>query len=284
MSTSTADGITLTLPGGLLDGDRRHQGAEVRPLTGREEELLVGMGCHPSAAERVTAVLGRCLTRLGPADLGPSTVRRLTVGDREALLLGLRWATFGDRIDCVLTCPAEGCGGRIDLTLRPSELLVDPYDAFPAWYEESFGDVGVRFRLPTGDDQEQVAGLARADAAGAARRLLARCVDGAVDLSDEELADAIGCRMADLDPQAELGLQLSCPWCGVTVDTVLDMAAFLFAEVAGTASRLYQEVHLLAWTYHWGEAEILGLPAPRRRRYLDLIADSTDHATSRRSA
>lgn len=33
-----------------------------------------------------------------------------------------------------------------------------------------------------------------------------------------------------------------------------------------------EEVHLLALHYHWSEAAILGLAAPRRQRYLALLA------------
>jgi hypothetical protein len=33
-----------------------------------------------------------------------------------------------------------------------------------------------------------------------------------------------------------------------------------------------EEVHMLALHYHWAEAAILALPAPRRRRYLSLLA------------
>jgi hypothetical protein len=33
-----------------------------------------------------------------------------------------------------------------------------------------------------------------------------------------------------------------------------------------------EEVHVLALHYHWSEAEILGLPGPKRRRYLALLA------------
>ena len=35
---------------------------------------------------------------------------------------------------------------------------------------------------------------------------------------------------------------------------------------------LYEELHLLALHYHWGEAEILGLTSAKRRRYLGLLA------------
>ena len=36
--------------------------------------------------------------------------------------------------------------------------------------------------------------------------------------------------------------------------------------------RFYEEVHVLALHYHWSEAQILALPATKRRRYLALLA------------
>ena len=33
-----------------------------------------------------------------------------------------------------------------------------------------------------------------------------------------------------------------------------------------------EEIHVLALHYHWSEAEILGLPSPKRQRYLALLA------------
>jgi hypothetical protein len=286
MTSGRGERISLTLPGGLLDGGRRHQLAEVRALTGWEEELLAETDGTTSVAERVTAVLARCVTRIGSVSLDPFSFRQLTVGDREALLIALRWSTLGDRIDCVLRCPADGCGQQIDVPLRAGDLLIEPYDDFRPWYEEAVGDAVVRFRLPTGGDQEQVADLARVDPARAAHQLLSRCVeiDDRHDLRDEQLADAVSARMAELDPQAELRLRLRCAWCQAEISTVLDMAGFLFTEGARSATRLYQEVHVLAWTYHWGEAEILGLPTPRRRRYLDLIADMAESASHLRTA
>jgi hypothetical protein len=55
---------------------------------------------------------------------------------------------------------------------------------------------------------------------------------------------------------------------------LFDTATFFLAEVAATADRLLDEVHAIAWHYHWSESEILDLPRARRRRYLDLIASS----------
>ena len=35
---------------------------------------------------------------------------------------------------------------------------------------------------------------------------------------------------------------------------------------------LYEEVHHLAYHYHWAERDILDLPRAKRRRYLGLLA------------
>ena len=35
---------------------------------------------------------------------------------------------------------------------------------------------------------------------------------------------------------------------------------------------LYEEIHVLALHYHWSEADLLGLPRTKRRRYLGLVA------------
>lgn len=288
---SDADLVRVTLPGGVLDGDRRHQTALLRPLAGREQELLAALPAEVTAAERVTMLLARCLEQLGSKAPHADDVRSLTVGDREALLLHLRRASESDRIDCVVTCPHRECGEPVDVGLRVSDLLLSSYDDVVAWREESVrvGDHGVpvRFRLPTGADQEAVAALARDDAALAARRLLGRCVepvgdgrDPVVGLGEEGVA-ALAARMADLDPQAELRLRMECPACAAPITTLFDTATFLFAEMGAAGDRLYQEVHALAWYYHWSEADILDLTAGRRRRYLDLIAASRERATKR---
>jgi hypothetical protein len=174
----------------------------------------------------------------------------------------------------------------LDLTLAVGDLLVEPAADVAPWYEETFpaggGRVLVRFRVPTGADQEAIAGLAATDAVAAARELLARCVspdlDGgagrvAADLTDE-VVDAVAARMAELDPQGEIRLRFDCAACGRPVDVLFDTAAFFFAEIGATADRLYDEIHAIAWYYHWSEHAILDLPRNRRRRYLDLISAS----------
>jgi hypothetical protein len=78
-------------------------------------------------------------------------------------------------------------------------------------------------------------------------------------------------RIAELDPQANIALNLNCGACGHEWDSQFDPAAFLFREVESYVARLTNEVHLLARAYAWSEESILSMGATRRRRYLDLV-------------
>lgn len=277
----------VLLPGGCwLDGVR-HSEARLHPLDGRDEAFLVEDAAGLLPAEQVTALLTRCLSRLGPHDqVTAEQVRGLTVGDREALLLHLRRLTLGDAMQCVLSCPNPACGQKMDLELRASHLLLPPYPGAQPHYETTITENGsaydVRFRLPTGSDQEAAALRASVDPQTAAELILRRCVDSVTSKDEEEpfddwpavVSEQIPERMAELDPQAEIILNLTCPACGHTFSTTFDTATFFLQEMAGRVNHLFQEVHHLAYHYHWSESEIMGMTARKRGRYLELLAEA----------
>jgi hypothetical protein len=272
----------LTLPRGLV-GDTHRATAELRPVTGWEEERLASRSDAP-VAETVTELLARSIYSLGGLPATLDDVRALSIGDREALLLHLRRETLGPRIDCVATCPAADCRERLDLTLSVDELLVERgAESAASWYDETFSfpsSVRVVFRVPNGADQEAAAAAAGIDAAAGAALLLERCVkstsnaDGQPAEVGDELADAIAARMAELDPQAEITLLFDCAACGRSIVLLFDTGSFFLAEMEASAGQLPSEVHAIAWHYHWSEREILDLPRDKRRRYLELIAES----------
>jgi hypothetical protein len=268
----------VTLPSGLWAGDVRQREVALRAVTAEDEAFLLEQGERALPARLVTDLLARCLD-------GPDP-RALTVGDREALLLHLRRLTLGDDLACTLICPAPGCGQRMALELRANDLLLSPYaDARPS-YETSLSSEGVtyqvRFRLPTGEDQEAAAELARRDTARAAGLLLERCVqhvlaDGrerAPDGLSVAVVDAISAAIAERDPQAELELSVTCPECATTLTVLFDTTSFFLRELDHRAVRLLREVHTLALHYHWSERDILCLSPRRRAGYLALLAES----------
>src|SRR5688572_25966659 len=106
MAPQPATEWEVALPGGLIDaGGKRLAHAQLRPLTGAEEDWLAA---HPSVpvAVAVTSLLSACLVRVGEATVDREFVRRLLVGDRDYLMLQLRRITLGDQIRAVLHCPA----------------------------------------------------------------------------------------------------------------------------------------------------------------------------------
>jgi hypothetical protein len=239
-------------------------------MTGAVEEFLVGTATR-SPAERSSALLTRCLERVGSVEpVTVDTVRRLTAGDREFLLLHLRRLTFGDKLEPVIRCPRGGCGEKMDVPLTVSQLLVpDAAADVPEFVEHD----GVRFRLPCGADLEAVAPRAGRDPAGAAHELFLRCLsDGAAPTAAQ--MRRVGARMAELDPQAEIRLSLTCPACRHAFSSLLDAGAYLYEETIQRARNLYHEVHLLAFHYHWSESEILALTPAKRRRYIDLLFEA----------
>ena len=78
-------------------------------------------------------------------------------------------------------------------------------------------------------------------------------------------------QMADLDPYADVRLNLRCPGCAVAWDAPLDIGPFLWLELESWARRTLRQVHELAVAYGWSEADILDLGERRRQAYLDLV-------------
>ena len=76
--------------------------------------------------------------------------------------------------------------------------------------------------------------------------------------------------MAEADPQADVQLALVCPACGHTWQATFEIVSFLWAELSAWAERTLADVHALASTYGWREADILAMSARRRQRYLEL--------------
>jgi hypothetical protein len=174
----------------------------------------------------------------------------------------------------------------MDLDLKVSELLLPPYPPRDDEHHEMMvteGGVGytVRFRPPTGNDAEAVAPLARSDPHAAAEALLRCCVDRVTRSDGQPVAElppaviqALPARLAEVDPQAELMLNVTCPECRKDFSALFDAGVFFFQEIAAGLRRLYRDVHHLAFYYHWGEAEILRMTRGKRQRYLGLLAEA----------
>jgi predicted RNA-binding Zn-ribbon protein involved in translation (DUF1610 family) len=268
----------MKLPGGLvLDSRHRLESAELRPLTGRDEEWLAAHPTAPSAIA-VTRVLTSCLVRIGDRKPTEKLVRRLLVGDRDFLVLQLRRLTLGDEFQVVFPCPA--CGNKMDVSFGADTVPVTVRPQTKADYSIQLGLSGnsgpmVRFRLPCGADQEAVVDL---EPERAADMLLDRCVleNGGRSFSSAD-REAIADAMEEVAAQVDLELDLVCPDCGNQLLAPFDTTAFFLNEMRINTGQLLREIHSLALYYHWSQAEILGLRRDRRRTYLGMLSEALRH-------
>lgn len=268
----------VALPGGLRRSEAEVGAAAVRSLCGHDEEWLVTSGASLPGAARTTALLSRTVQRLDAEEASTDAIRALTVGDREALLWGVRRATTGDWVDLVVTC--EGCGQKLDAALDLDRWAAAVTDGpGPAARRTSVGGRELLLRPPTGADQEAVVAVPGGveERTLALLRLVVEAVGGEApdDAVLEALAPALGEVLATTDPAAETLIDVACPACDIVTPTVVDAGQVLVEEAVAGARWLVEEVHVLASHYHWSEDAILSLPTARRRRYLELVHEDT---------
>jgi hypothetical protein len=223
--------------------------------------------------------LDRALTLLAAAhpERSREELATLTVGQRDALLLELRERMFGSRMQARVVCPR--CGEAVELEVSTSQLRVGAPAAGAVPYELETDGIRLRFRLP--DSRDLAAAVRAPDGERAHLTLVERCViearaaNEAAPQPPAVLPPAVLGRlaqaMAELDPQAEVLLDLDCAACRHGWQAQLDIGTFLFSELTGECKRLLGEVHALALAYKWSEADILAMPPHRRSFYLAMV-------------
>jgi len=284
----------VTLPHGFTFEGEWYRDAQLRALNGDDEAAIREFSPGLFPVEHITMLLRRCLVRLGPkTEIDVNDVRALTVGDRDALLLHLRRLTYGDKIHSVLACPQTGCREKMDLELTIGDILIPPNQHAKAVYEAELNEKNiaykVKFRLPTGADQEAMVKMGTRDPDSASMRLLQLCIkeinkNGRKIKSKNNfpvaVAEALSQRMVELDPQAEILLKMPCPSCQQEFVANFDIGDFFFKELTAHSQQVFREVHLLAWHYHWDESDILNMTRSRRQIYLKLLADALNSGES----
>lgn len=289
---------TCLLPGGLLGDDGVvYREAVVVPLSGREEELLADRRGEAPAAQ-VTAVLARCVRRIGPVEVTADVARRLLVADRQFLLLKLREATFGDRVAGTLACPWPHCGARMDLDFSTRDIPIRHADEVAATYDVELAEEDapedadgrrhrvLTFRLPNGADQEVLGPLLAEHPARALTGLFERCLLGTdagwddvpalVTRLSSRARLAVEQAMEERAPRLEMEMNLACPECGRASTVPFDVQDFFFGELQTGRDLLYRQVHYLAYHYHWSEHEILDMARDKRLAYIEVLADEIE--------
>jgi hypothetical protein len=198
------------------------------------------------------------------------------IGRRDAALLKLREKLFGPRMTGRANCPA--CDQAIELNFSVTDIQLPPAEGMTPQFTTNFQELEITFRLPNSNDLSAM--VAGEELAVQTRRLARRCILSitrenqilAFDQLPDEAVHALSERMSELDPQGDVQLALNCPHCSYRWDAPLDIFSFVWTEVQAHVAQVLRDVHLLASSYGWGEAEILALTPARRQAYLELIA------------
>ena len=176
---------------------------------------------------------------------------------------------YGPRVLSSVRCAA--CGKQYDLDFQLSELEQQVQTRTNGGRIEHRPDgtfrldSGLRFRLPTGEDEYAVMGMTPEEAEQA---LLERCVlEGDPGQAQDELRQALD----ELAPLMDTELNVTCPECGRQDAVHFDIQHFLLASLTQERRQLVGEVHELSRTYGWGLAEILDLPRSSRRAYVAAV-------------
>jgi hypothetical protein len=167
---------TVTLAAGLIDPFENTVSttAEVRELNGADEEAIAKLS-DPGKA--LLAILERATVSIGDQPATKQLLGSLLAGDREALLLAIRKATFGSEVEVSTVCDKcpELQTFKIDLNKDVEvKKLDDPIRDRRFTVELKAGLAKVN--LPTGDVQTQIINATDKNSAELDTMLLAACV------------------------------------------------------------------------------------------------------------
>jgi hypothetical protein len=209
----------------------------------------------------------RAVTLLAAARGGPAAqAATVDVGSRDVLLAGLFRLVAGDQVPACADCP--GCGVVLEVPVDVAAVAALPVHEPGQRMTVLMDGAEVPFRLPTTADLIALRGCPPDQARKA---LLAACLGTGPEAAPEaETGTAVETAMEQTAPAGAIDLLVRCPACGLDSSLPLDMPVLLWAEIEAQASALMRDVHALATSYGWSEADVLDLSPRRRAVYLDL--------------
>jgi hypothetical protein len=256
----------MLLPGGLLRGGELRRRVRLREPDG-ELELLIAEAPRRAGSfhDGVSRVLTALVDEVDGESLGYESAQDLCVADRQFLMH--RATTMLGMAHHWVTTSCAQCNTKFELEVDFEALPVgEAGPGFPfVTVDTTAGPL--QLRVPTGLDQIAIG--AASDAVEAERELLRRCIV-AGELPETLATDDVVRIEAALDqvsPWVVTELEACCPACHALHPVALDP----YLVMRRSASELLDDVHTLAWYYHWSEAEILALPRGRRQLYLSRV-------------
>lgn len=197
----------------------------------------------------------------------------VSVGRRDAGLLRLRESLFGSKLEAVEGCP--NCGEKLELEFTTQDVRQP--EAPKSTFFVEVDTFQIQGRPPTSAD---LLALQEGDESEGRSALLQRCILHASNAGQPvdalalppHVIERVVEEMADADRQADVQVELTCPGCQHRWSVPFDILTYLWSEIGEWSERLLMEVHALAWSYGWSEADILAMSSRRRRAYLEVAS------------
>lgn len=251
------DDFTGVLPVGYRDSNGNlHRIVRMRPegIIGRDEHAMGDPKNNNNFTKAVTALLSNGLVQsIGDIKLidpkeSTEIIRRLTVADRDYLLVLARLITFGPTLTFNHTCANPDCGTDNEVTVDLNEDIQFVYaeDDAPTEFEIEL-PVGVLYngvrhkrcvhRLPTGIDQEKTVAVGRNNPIEALTVLIAQVVTRIGDIPvvttkmvenmSKRDRDAIIKSVGEHQFGPRLFVEINCAACGRRQIATIPAVAFL---------------------------------------------------------
>ncbi len=133
--------------------------ARCRELNGYDEERLSRVDPFKNAALYLTELLTLGVEDLGGQKPTKDVLRSLLIGDRDALMLGVRQATYGNDVEFKLSCTVCDNESLIQVQIDPDVSVIKLADPLVREFDVKLRKGGnARVRLLTGEAQEAYSG------------------------------------------------------------------------------------------------------------------------------
>jgi len=203
-------------------------------------------------------------------------IASLSKGQRDTLLFLVRAKLFGTRFTCLTQC--EACNDQMEVSFDSQDMgIPDKLENGQTEFCLEAQNYEINFRLPNSYDLAAIVDCNSVEEAK--QRILTRCVlkvnKGEKRFSPKRLPKkaiyALTLKMAEIDPLAEIRLDLHCNMCDHRWDVNFEIVSHLWNEISMFANRLLYEIHLLARYYGWNEVDILSMSQFRRQKYMEMM-------------
>ena len=244
--------MQVELLAGVKDKDGNvHLDAEIREMTGIDEEDIQKPDVRSNMGRIITTVLRNCVVRIGTLEKSSmklteweKVIKGLFLGDRDLLMMEVRKFTYGEDLEMPFKCPQCKQEGKHILEwdeIETNPLTVDPYSVPFSLKKGARNKDGERvkegiLRMPTGQDQELLDSVARKNMGQANTTLITRCV---TSLGDVRLSTKTFKELGSVDREAivqeiaensfgpEFKIEIDCPSCGERFDTGVHPVNFI---------------------------------------------------------